>query len=53
MGYLNMLKYSDGLKKFYSECIVAFPLYKEELISELGLSSRKIKDMQKYVENLA
>ena len=53
MGYLNMLKYSDGLKKFYSECIVAFPLYKEELVSELGLSSRKIKDMQKYVENLA
>ena len=53
MGYLNMLKYSDGLKKFYSACIAEFPLYMHDLIDELGLSEIKIRDMKKFVENLA
>ena len=53
MGYLNMLKYSDELKRFYSNCISALPKYFEEYSKTHGISERDIQKMKKYVENLA
>lgn len=53
MGYLNMLNYSDGLKKYYSNFIVEMPKYFETYGKVHNLSDKQIQDMKKFVEKLS
>lgn len=53
MGYLNMLKYSDELKKYYSKCLIALPEYFGLYKETFSIPQKDIQSMKKFVENLA
>ena len=51
-GYLNILNYSDGLKKLYSNYIKELPKYFESYSEKHNISEKEIKKMKKFVESI-
>ena len=53
LGYLNMLKYSDGLKKFYVNFINSLPKYFETYSETHKVTKKELQEMKEFVEKLA
>lgn len=52
VGYLNMLNYSDDLKKYYSKYLREVPKYLDSYSDKFNIPQKEIEAMKKFVETL-
>ena len=52
VGYLNMLNYSDDLKKYYSKYLREVPKYLDSYSDKFNIPQKEIEAMRKFVETL-
>ena len=53
VGYLNLLKYDEGLKKFYANILNGLPKYFDLYSETFNISDKTMIGLKKFAENVA